>query len=209
VTAVAIVIEGNSDSSGDDSNNGDNGGSCNSDGDDNSNDAGNDEEDGHDGNDTTVAAVRAAGATKTTTVSAMEEGTNNNQLKAQLCPAHNGEEDNTPRMCLAVVVVAVMTLWEGRSATAMVAKAAMAAAGEADDGWGGRRCAVYSLLVRLFFSPSPPLPLKAEATVRPLSFLPQTLLVDCCLHCFHHCRHCRCPWCCHCRHHCRHCHCCP
>jgi hypothetical protein len=102
-------------------------------------------------------------------------GTNNNQLKAQLRPAHDGDEDDTPGMCLAVVVVAAMTVWEGGSVTAMVEEAAMASAEEADDGQGGQRCAVYSFLVRLFFSPSPPLPLKAEATVRPLLFLLQTL----------------------------------
>ena len=63
--------EGNSDGRGKDSNDGDNGGSCNSDGDDDGDDTGIDEEDGHDNNDMTVAAVRAAGATKTTTVTAM------------------------------------------------------------------------------------------------------------------------------------------
>jgi hypothetical protein len=152
----------------------------------------------------TVVAVRAAGATKTTTVTAMAEGTNNNQLKAQLCPAHKGNEDDMPRMCLAVVVLAAMTVWEGESATAMVEEAAMAAAEDVDDGRGGQRCAVYSFLVRLFFSPLPPMPLKAKATVRPLSFFPQTLLVDFCLHRFHHCQHCHCRWCRHCRHHCCH-----
>jgi hypothetical protein len=134
----------------------------------------------------------------------MAEGTNNNQLKAQLRPAHDGDEEDTLGMSLAVVVVVAMTVWEGGSATAMVEEAATAAAEEADDGRGGRCCAVYSFLVRLFFSPSPPLPLKAEAMVRPLLFLPQTLLVDCCLHRFHHCRHCRCWWCHHRRHLCRH-----
>jgi hypothetical protein len=158
----------------------------------------------------------AAGATKITMVTAMAGGTNNNQLKAQLCPAHDGNKDDMPRMCLAVVVVAAMTVWEGGSATAMVEEAATAAADESEDGRGGQRCAVYSFLVRLFFSPSPPMPLKAKATVRPLMFLLQTLLVDCCLHCFHHCHHCRCRRCrhrCHrcrhrhrrpCRHHCHH-----
>ncbi len=69
---------------------------------------------------------------------AMAGGTNNNQLKAQLCPAHDGDKDNTPGMCLAVVVVvAAMTVWEVGSATAMVEKAATAAAEEADDGRGG------------------------------------------------------------------------
>ncbi len=163
----------------------------------------------------TVVAVRAAGATKTTTVTAMAGGTNNNQLKAQLCPVHNGYKDDMPRMCLVVVVVEAMTVWEGGSTTAMVEEAVTVAAKEAEDGQGGQRCAVYSFLVRLFFSPSPPLTLKAEAAVWPLLFLLQTLLVDCCLHRFHHCRHCRCHWCCHhchrCRHHhrrpCRH-HCC-
>ncbi len=139
----------------------------------------------------------------------MAGGTNNNQLKAQLCRAHNGDEDDTPGMCLAVVVVVAMTVWEGGSATAMVEEAATAAAEEAEVGRGGRRCAVYSFLVRLFFSPSPPLQLKAKGMVRPLSFHLQTLLVYCCLHRFHHCRHCRCWWCRHHRHHCRHCHCRP
>jgi hypothetical protein len=37
--------------------------------------------------------------------------------------------------------------------TATVEEAAMAAAEEAEDGRGGGRCAVYSFLVRLFFSP--------------------------------------------------------
>jgi hypothetical protein len=139
----------------------------------------------------------------------MAGGTNNNQQKAQLCPAHNSDEDNMPGMCLMAMVVAAMTVWEGGSATATVEEAAMAAAEEADDWRDGQHCAVYSLLVQLFFPPSPPLPLKAKATVRPLSFLPQTLLVDCCLHHFHHCHHCRCWWCLHCRHHCCHRHCCP
>ncbi len=187
------------DGSGNDSNNSDNGGSCNSDGDDDDDDASNDEEDSHDDNDTTVVAVRAAGMTKTTTVTAMAGGTCNNQLKAQLHPAHVRNEDDMPGMCLAVVVVVAMTVWEGWSAMATVEEAAMAAAEEADDGRGGLRCAVNSFLVRLFFS-------KAKATVRPLSFLPQTLLVDCCLHRFHHCCHCRCRWCRHCLHCCRHCH---
>ncbi len=62
-----------------------------------------------------MAAVRAAGATKTTTVTAMAGGTNNNQLKDQLCPAHNGDEDDTPGMSLAVVVVAAMMVWEGEA----------------------------------------------------------------------------------------------
>jgi hypothetical protein len=57
--------------------------------------------------------VRAAGATKTTTVTAMAGGTNNNQLKAQLCPVHVENEDNTPGMYLAVVVVVAMMVWEG------------------------------------------------------------------------------------------------
>jgi hypothetical protein len=74
----------------------------------------------------------------------MAGGTINNQLKAQLCPAHDGDEDNTPEMCLAVVVVVAMTVWEGGSATAMVEEAATAAAEEVDDGQGGPRCAVYS-----------------------------------------------------------------
>jgi hypothetical protein len=62
-----------------------------------------------------VAAVRAAGATKTTMVTAMAGGTNNNLLKARLLPVHDGDKDNMPRMCLVVVVVVVaaMTVWEG------------------------------------------------------------------------------------------------
>jgi hypothetical protein len=66
----------------------------------------------------------------------MAGGTNNNQLKTQLCPAHDGNKDNMPRMCLTVVVVVAMTVWEGGSATAMVEEAATAAAEEADDGRG-------------------------------------------------------------------------
>ena len=85
---------------------------------------------------------------------------------------HVGNKDDTPGMCLAVVVVVAMMVWEGGSVTAMVEEAATAAAEEADNGRGGRRCAVYSFLFQLFFSPSPPLPLKAEATVQPLLFLP-------------------------------------
>ncbi len=139
-----IGSEGDSDGSGDDIDNGDNGGSCDSDGDDNGNDAGNDEEDGHDGNYRTVAAVRVAGATKTTMVTAMTGGTNNNQLKAQLCPAHDGNEDDTPGMCLAVVVVVGMMVWKGESMTAKVEEAAMAAAEEADNGQGRQCCAIYS-----------------------------------------------------------------
>jgi hypothetical protein len=155
----------------------------------------------------------------------MTGGTNNNQLKAQLCPAHNGNKDDMPRMCLAVVVVVAMMVWEGGRAMATVEEVVMAAAEEADDGRGGQHCAVYSFLVQLFFSPSPPLSLKAKATVRPLLFLPQTLFVDCCLCRFHHFHHCRCRWCCNhchrcphrhrcpCHHHCRHHHharrCCP
>jgi hypothetical protein len=152
----------------------------------------------------TVAAVRAVGATKTTTVTVMAGVKNNNQLKAQLCPAHDGDKDNMPEMCLVVVVVVAMTVWEGGSMTTTVVEAATAAAEEADDGRGRQRCAVYSFLVQLFFSPSPPLPLKAEAMVRPLLFLPQTLLVDCCLHRFHHCHHYRCRWYCNCCHPCHH-----
>ncbi len=60
-----------------------------------------------------MGAVRAVGATKTTMVTAMAGGTNNNQLKAQLCPAHDGYKENMPRMCLVVVVVAAMTVWRG------------------------------------------------------------------------------------------------
>ncbi len=88
---------------------------------------------------------------------------------------HDGDEDNMPGMCLAVVAVVAMSVWEGGSTTAMVEEAAMAAAEEADDGQGGQRCAVYSFLVQLLFSLSPPKPLKAEASVRLLLFLPQTL----------------------------------
>ncbi len=187
-----IGSKGNSNGSGDDSKDGNNGGSCNSDGDNNGNDAGNDEKDSHAGNYMTVAAVREAGATKTTTVTAMAGGTNNNQLKAQFCPAHDSDKDDTPRMCLAVVVVAAMMVWEGWSVMATVEEAATAAAEDADDGWGGQRCAVYSFLVQLFFLPSPPLLLKTKVTVRPLSFFPQTLLVNCCLYRFHHCHHCHC-----------------
>ncbi len=108
-----IGSKGDSNGSGDDSDDGNNGGSCNSDGDNDGDDAGNDEEDGHDNDDMTVAAVRAEGAAKTTTVTAMAGGTNNNQLKAQLCPAHDDNKDNMLGMCLAVVVVAAMTVWEG------------------------------------------------------------------------------------------------
>jgi hypothetical protein len=78
---------------------------------------------------------------------------------------------------------------EGGGAMALVEDAVTAAAEEADDGRGGQRCAVYSFLVQLFFSQSPPLPLKAKAMVQLLSFLLQTLLVDCCFHRFHHCHH--------------------
>jgi hypothetical protein len=196
-----VGSKGDCKGSGKDSNNGNNGGSCDSDGDNNGNDTGYDEDDSHDDDDMTVAAVRAVRATKTM-VTAMAGDTNNNQLNAQLCPAHDGNKDDTPGMCLAVVAVAEMLVWEGRSATATVEVAAMVAAEEADDGRGRQRCAAYSFLVQLFFSPSLPLPLKAKATVGLLSFLPQTLLVDCCLHRFHHCCHCRCQWCCHCPHHC-------
>ncbi len=128
-----VGSKGNSNGSSDNSNDSNNGGSCNRDGDDDGNDAGNDEEDGHGNDDTTVAAVRAAGATKTTTVTAMAGGTDNNQLKAQLCPVHDSDKDDTPGMCLAVVVVAAMTVWEGRSTTAMVEEAATAAADKADN----------------------------------------------------------------------------
>ena len=65
---------------------------------------------------TTAAAAAAAvgvAITATTTVTAMAGGTNNNLLKAQLCLAHDGDEEDTPGMCLAVVVVAAMTVWEG------------------------------------------------------------------------------------------------
>ncbi len=43
-----------------------------------------------------------------------------------------------------VVVVVAMTVWEGGSATATVEEAVTAAAEEADIGWGGQHCAVYS-----------------------------------------------------------------
>ncbi len=142
-----VGSKGNSDGSGVDSNEGDNGVSCNSDGDDDSDDASNNEEDGHDDDDMTVAAVRAAGATKTTTVTAMAGGTNNNQQKAQLRPDYNSNKDNMPGICLTVVVVVTMTVWEGGSLMATVEERATMAAEEADDGWGGRRCAVYSFLV--------------------------------------------------------------
>jgi hypothetical protein len=122
---------------------------------------------------------------------------------------HDGNKDDMPWMCLAVVVVETMMVWEGGSATATVEEAARVAAEEVDDGRGGQHCEVYSFLVQLFLSPSPLLPLKAKAMVRPLLFLPQTLLVDCCLHRFHHCRHCHCWWCHHHRHRCCHHHCCP
>ncbi len=44
-----------------------------------------------------------------------------------------------------------MAVWEGGSMTAMVEEAATAAADEADDGQGGRRCAVnfFSLIIFL------------------------------------------------------------
>ncbi len=70
-------------------------------------------------------------------VTAMAGGTNNNQLKAQLCPVHDGNKDDTPGMCLAVVVVAAMTVWEGGSVMATVEEAATAAAEEAGNGRGG------------------------------------------------------------------------
>jgi hypothetical protein len=142
-----IGSKGDSDGSRDDSNDGDNGGSCDSDGITMAMTPAN----GHDNDDMTVAAVRAAGSTKTTTVTAMAGGTNNNQLKAQFCPAHDGDKDDMPGMCLAVVVVVEMSVWEGGSATAMVEEPATAAADEADDGWGGQCFAVYSFLVRFFF----------------------------------------------------------
>jgi hypothetical protein len=43
----------------------------------------------------------------------MAGGTNNNLLKAQLRPAHDGNKGDMPRMCLAVVVVVAMMVWEG------------------------------------------------------------------------------------------------
>ncbi len=145
-----IGSEGDSNSSSNNSNDGNNGGSCNSDGDNNGNDAGNDEDNGHEDDDTTVAAVRAAEATKTTMVTAMAGGTNNNQLKAQLCPVHDGNKDDMPGMCLVVVAVVAMSVWEGGSTTAMVEETATATAEEAVDGRGGQCCAVYSFLVRFF-----------------------------------------------------------
>ncbi len=95
-----IGSKGDSNCCSNDSNDGNNGGSCNSDGDDDGNDAGNDEDDGHYDVDTKVAAVRAAGATKTSKVTAMAGGTNNNQLKAQLCPAHNTTRTTRPGCAL-------------------------------------------------------------------------------------------------------------
>jgi hypothetical protein len=59
----------------------------------------------------------------------------------------DGDKDDTPGMCLAVVVVVAMTVWEGESATATVEEVATVAAEEADDGLGGQRCAVYSIVV--------------------------------------------------------------
>ncbi len=94
-------------------------------------------------------------------------------------------------MCRGVVVVAAMSVWGGGSVTATVEEAMTVAAEEADDGRGRATLGRIVFLVKLFFSPSPPLPLKAEATVRSLSFLPQTFLVDCCLYrflIFHFCR---------------------
>ncbi len=131
--------------SGNNRDDGNNGGSCDCDDDDDSDDAGNDEDEGHDDNDRTVAAVRAAGARKSTKVTAMAGGTNKNQLKDQLCPAHDGNKDNTPGMCRTVVAVAAMLVWEGGSATATVEEAVTAAAEEVDDGRGRQCCAVYSL----------------------------------------------------------------
>jgi hypothetical protein len=107
-----IGRKGNSDSSGNDIDDSNNSDSCDSDGDNDSNYNGNDEVDGHDNNNMTVVAVRAAEATKRTMVTAMAGGTNNNLLKAQLHPAHNGDKDDMPGMCLMVVVVAAMLVWE-------------------------------------------------------------------------------------------------
>jgi hypothetical protein len=150
-----IGNEGDSNGSGNDSNDGNNGGSCNSNGDNDGNDAGNDEDGGHDDDDKTVVAVRAAGATKTTMVTAMAGGTNNNQLKAQLCPAHNGNEDNMLGMCLAMVAVAAMLVWEGGSAKATVEEAATAAAEEGRGGqWVGwpTLCNVFFFSTIIFFT---------------------------------------------------------
>jgi hypothetical protein len=141
MAGVAVLGSGNN------SNNSDNGGSCDNDGDNDGNDAGNDEDDGHDDNDMTVVTVRAAVATKTTTVTEMAGGTNNNQLKAQLCPAQDRDKDNMPGKCLAVVVVAAISVYEGRSAIVTIEEAVPAAAEEGDNGWGGQRCAVYSFFV--------------------------------------------------------------
>ncbi len=69
--APSMKVEGGVGSKGDSDGRGNNGddvdncGSCDSDGDDDGNDAINDEDNGHDNNDTTVAAVRASGATQT------------------------------------------------------------------------------------------------------------------------------------------------
>ncbi len=69
-----VGSKGNSDGSSNNGDDGDNGGSWDSDGDGDRDDSGNYEDDGHDNNDTTVEAVRAARATKTTTVTAMGGG---------------------------------------------------------------------------------------------------------------------------------------
>jgi hypothetical protein len=101
---------------------------------------------------------------------------------------------------------------------AMVEEATMVAAEDADDGWVGRwLCSVF-FLVRLFFSLSPPPPLKAKAMGQSLAarHIPgaSSLLLSsmrcrqlqrhhryrCCHHCRFHCR------CCFRQHHC--CRCC-
>jgi hypothetical protein len=60
-----MLSKGDSDGRGSDGDDVNNCSSCDSDGDDDGNDAVNDEDHGHDDDDTTVAAVRALGATKT------------------------------------------------------------------------------------------------------------------------------------------------
>ena len=68
-------------------------------------------------------------------------------------------------MCLTVVAVAAMSVVGGGSATATKDEAATEAAEEAGNGPGGwRLCSVF-YFSPIFFSPSPPLPPKAEATL--------------------------------------------
>jgi hypothetical protein len=71
-------------------------------------------------------------------------------------------------MCLAVVAVVVMSVWGGGSAMATVEEVA-AAAEEADDGQIRWRLCGNFFLVQLFFSLSPPPPLKAKATMLSLA----------------------------------------